>query len=798
MDIDGNPEQLIRDLEQENRTLRNRANKITHSNLVYRCLVNLNKLTSEKRDLLLSAEKICGSIVDSGAYLHAAITFLNSNNKVENTVSTGSINTDPAFKSEFDSILGDDCRRSAIENIGVSSLEIFPDKTSAGRTVLTARIYHGKRIYGFLTVVVPEDISIDSEETKLFQQVSDELGSAFFAIEREKDNRWFKYMLKKMPNYFAFISTDFRYLVVNERYSEILNTPAAELVGQRVSDFIDEKDYQERVLPMFEQCLSGEYVEYNQVVETGKTGTHQLRIFNYPYIGEDGSVQGILSHGIDITEKRSSEKDLFMFFRRISDEAQYGIAVSDLSGKLEYINKYFADICGYPPDELLGEEVRKLYPGTENDEVETMVAELIENGFSIPREMIYRRKDGTEAPLLIRGIMLYDDFNKPVQMMALAQDLSSLKKTENRLNRSEMRFRHLIDTASDTIIILTGDGIISEINSLACESLGFEREELIGKTIDTLDPNYPVKEFKDFWDAVPYDMPTTFESSHRCKTGRIIPVEIRARKLLIDNETLVISIARDITERDIVKKRMVEAVRKAEESDRLKSAFLANMSHEIRTPLNGILGFSSLMNTPGITPEKQQEYYDIIQLSGQRLLATINDLIDISRIESGSIEIDISSIEINSLLDELYSFFSPEIEAKGIEFILNKSINGELYIRTDYDKLFAILSNLLKNAIKFTNAGSISIGYKHDGEAVLFRVSDTGVGIAEEKLGTIFNRFVQADQSLTKPFEGSGLGLSICREYAEILKGAISVESKEGAGTTFIVTIPVSGDFIGS
>ena len=389
-------------------------------------------------------------------------------------------------------------------------------------------------------------------------------------------------------------------------------------------------------------------------------------------------------------------------------------------------------------------------------------------------------------------MMLYDDFNRPIQMMAMAQDLSNLKKAEEQLKRSEVRFRKLIDTATDTICILTETGVLLEINNSACDFLGYNRDELIGKSINVIDVDYTGERFTAFWMNVGYDKQATFESRHKKRNGELFPVEVSARKILLEGDTLIISIARDITERNKVKKQMIQAVRKAEESDRMKSAFLANMSHEIRTPLNGILGFSGLMNDPDISPEQQQKYYEIIQQSGHRLLSTINDLIDISRIETGAIEMEISDVEINKLFDELHSFFYPDINSKKIDFVLKKEIYEEVHIDTDYEKLYAILSNLLRNAVKFTEKGSISLSYKLNGSNIIFEVSDTGVGIASDKLSSIFNRFVQADQSLTKPYEGFGLGLSICREYTEMLDGSIIVESYEGKGTTFTVTIPTS------
>ncbi len=247
----------------------------------------------------------------------------------------------------------------------------------------------------------------------------------------------------------------------------------------------------------------------------------------------------------------------------------------------------------------------------------------------------------------------------------------------------------------------------------------------------------------------------------------------------------------DITELKKIQNDLREAKNKAEESDRLKSAFLANMSHEIRTPMNGILGFADLLSDENLSRDEINEYVAIIKKSGQRMLATINDIIDISKIESGQIDIIAGDLDINKQLEYLHNFFLPEAKKKGILLNLLKSPSGKsIKIRTDQTKFNAILTNLIKNAIKFTEKGEIQIGYQVKEKEIEFYVTDTGIGIPEDRLEAIFDRFVQADLTTTKPYEGSGLGLSISKGYIELLGGRIWTESKIGKGSTFRFTHP--------
>ena len=247
----------------------------------------------------------------------------------------------------------------------------------------------------------------------------------------------------------------------------------------------------------------------------------------------------------------------------------------------------------------------------------------------------------------------------------------------------------------------------------------------------------------------------------------------------------------DITDQKKIENELLIAKEEAEVSSRLKSAFLANMSHEIRTPMNAILGFSELLEQPELTGEKQKKYLEIIKKSGGRLLIVINDIIDISKVESGQMEILISEVNIVEQIKEVYAFFNPEATRKGISLVVNNSLsNNEIIINSDNHKINAILINLVKNAIKYCDEGTIEIGVQKKESILEFYVKDTGIGIDKNRQNAIFDRFVQADIEDERALQGSGLGLSISKAYVEMLGGEIWVESEPGNGTTFYFTIP--------
>lgn len=233
------------------------------------------------------------------------------------------------------------------------------------------------------------------------------------------------------------------------------------------------------------------------------------------------------------------------------------------------------------------------------------------------------------------------------------------------------------------------------------------------------------------------------------------------------------------------------ALEKAGEDERLKAAFFANLSYEIRTPMNGILGFTALLKKPEITGEQQQKYINVIEKSGERMMHVINDLIEISRIESGQTAVSLAPTNINEQVEFIHAFYRNEAERRGLKINYVCGLpTGDAIISTDREKIYTVLMNLLRNAIKYTQEGRIDFGYEKKDNQIVFFVKDTGIGISGEKLARIFNRFERNEKEGERQFEGAGLGLSISKAYVEMLGGKIWAESEEHTGSTFNFSIP--------
>jgi signal transduction histidine kinase len=356
-----------------------------------------------------------------------------------------------------------------------------------------------------------------------------------------------------------------------------------------------------------------------------------------------------------------------------------------------------------------------------------------------------------------------------------------------------LQTRQIIDNApfgahhytleTDNRLIFTG------ANPAADSILGIDNLQFVGKTIEEAFPPLIQTEIPSMYRKAAstgerYDTEQV-DYEHGIIRGAY---EVHAFQTSPGNMTTFFI---DITVRKRAEEAMIKAREKAEESDRLKSSFLANMSHEIRTPMNGILGFAELLKNPLLTGAEMQEYISVINKSGVRMLNIINDLIDISRIESAQLSIQLSEVNINQVTEDIFDFFKPDAEQKGLNLTFtNSKKSGKAIIKTDKEKLHAIITNLVKNAFKFTGKGSIDFGYENKGDMLNFYVKDTGVGIPPEQRDIIFERFRQGNDDLNRNYEGAGLGLFISKSYVEMLGGQIWVESNLKEGSTFNFTIP--------
>jgi PAS domain S-box-containing protein len=345
-----------------------------------------------------------------------------------------------------------------------------------------------------------------------------------------------------------------------------------------------------------------------------------------------------------------------------------------------------------------------------------------------------------------------------------------------------------------TIVITDKMGNIEYTNPKFSESTGYTLDEVKGKNPRVLQSGNQSKEYyKELWNTILEGKDWFGEFQNKRKNGEsfwesavISPITNELGEI-----AFFLAIKEDITEKKKMIEDLIHARKKAEESDRLKSAFLANMSHEIRTPLNAIIGFSELIRDPAFEPEQQDEFAQLINDSGNNLLSILSDIMDISKIEAGQVAVIKRKVSINKLINSIQKEFVRKTNKKGIEFrIFHRDPLNPVEIETDETKIRQIIVNFLGNAIKFTEKGFIELGIEPEENFVRLYVKDTGIGIPESYHEKIFERFRQVETSHTRKYGGNGLGLCISKNLIELLGGTIGMESEEGKGSTFFITIP--------
>jgi PAS domain S-box-containing protein len=366
------------------------------------------------------------------------------------------------------------------------------------------------------------------------------------------------------------------------------------------------------------------------------------------------------------------------------------------------------------------------------------------------------------------------------------------------LTASERKYRTLIEHANDAILLIgAGTLRVRDANVAAERLLGSPRERLVETTFPELCPPGEFDRYQEIFRAhIESGTPISEELHLLHADGGRIPVEISASVVEVGGERVIQGIVRDLTERRRAEAAMEEAKRLAEQANQTKSRFLANMSHELRTPLNAIIGYSEMLREEAEEGGQEAMVPDLdkIQGAGRHLLGLINDILDLSKVEAGRMELFLERLETEPFVREVASTVEPLVRQRGNALRLEIG-DAPAHLRTDATKLRQILLNLLGNAAKFTENGTVTLRVERHaaegGERVRFRVIDTGIGMTPEQVGRLFQPFTQADASTTRRYGGTGLGLTISKHFAEMMGGEVQVESEPGAGTEFRVELPV-------
>lgn len=484
-------------------------------------------------------------------------------------------------------------------------------------------------------------------------------------------------------------------------------------------------------------------------------------------------------------------------YRSLVNEIGDGIFETNTNMIITFCNNALAKMHGFSkPEEVIGHKFIEFIPEDKAIEIAGRFRNTIENEIVTESiEVEIQRPDRQTAYLWIMATIIWQN-GKVIGTRGVVRDITSQKLLE------ENKYQTLIQTSLDGFNITDFSGRFLDCNDAFCRMLGYTREEILCLNIRDIEIVESSKEIADRVKQIIETGNTRFQRLSRCKDGTVVREDINIRYIPELGE-IFFSFTRDITQQVKDKEELKVAMENAEASSMAKSEFLSNMSHEIRTPMNAIIGYIELM-TPLLADKIQRNYMESIKASGKNLLTIINDILDLSKIEAGKLELQFNYIDTDSFFNELKNIFSYRINEKGLNFIMDIHQGTPAGLYVDEVRLRQILVNLVGNAVKFTEKGYIKLSVYTENYRVtesgrnnaeeftdlIIEVEDSGIGISKEYQDAIFDSFRQLDGQNTKKYNGTGLGLPITRRLAELMNGTVSVKSELNKGSTFSVFIP--------
>jgi PAS domain S-box-containing protein len=658
----------------------------------------------------------------------------------------------------------------------------------------------------------------DVSERKTFQRELEkqnrELSIAKETAEASESK--FRLIFETNPDAINISRMDDGYFVeVNNGFENITGYTRDEVIGKSSYDINIWQNAEDR-----DKLLAGlkknGFVKNLETVFVMKDKTTKTTLISATIIEID-NVPHIISIIRDITERKLAEEALIeseQKFRAIIKTSPDGIAITSLNGTMQYVSTAMLNLWGYKHEnEMTGRHISDFIRSDYHKKASNSVEEKNRGVFVGPKEYMMLRKDGSDFICESNSSILYNKNNEPVSILIINRDITERKQAEEELQKVTERLSLATQAGGvgtweyDCINTLIWDDQQAALNGITKESFdgtldtwrnGIHPDDVERVLADVQmalsgEKDYNL-EFRVVWPNGSIHNMRAFAKVMRDASGKPMRALGTNWDITTQKETEQALLETNIQLEEAISRANQMAVQ-AESANKAKSEFLANMSHEIRTPMNSVIGFSDLLASL-ITDKKQKNYLNSIQVAGKSLLILINDILDLSKIEAGKLEIQYEAVNPHVILDEIKQIFTTKTDEKGLDFIIETDKSLPLTLILDETRLRQILVNIVGNAVKFTASGSIKLSVKkfnneknHDKIDLEISIIDTGIGIPSDQIHSIFESFSQQDGQSTKQYGGTGLGLTISKRLIEMMNGEIDVESTVGKGSCFKLTL---------
>ena len=641
------------------------------------------------------------------------------------------------------------------------------------------------RLFATRAAVEVERIQAQKNRERMNRELEDEVQKRTAALRRTQTD--FQSIFHKAG--VGIAQSDgktYQFLMVNRRFCEILGYPESELLGKTFLEITYREDIalsKEKIQQLKKRECSGFETEKRFVRKDGNViwcSINPSLVFD-----EHGEPLYFISVIQDIHLRKSLEAQLLINQTAMQTSIDAIFIVREDAG-FEFINQSACRLTGYREEELLGMGVTDIDPNFPMAVFRDFWQATVVDGFNIVKTEIIG-KQGTRIPLEIH--VTYFTGQGQAFLCCIARDLTE----RNRQQQKMLINQAALQTSSDAIFLVGPDLVFDYVNQAACRMSGYSESELLQLSVTDIDANHSPEDARKLWEHIKQVGSIKLDSELLTKEKQRVPVEVQITYFNAQGYEFHCCIARDLTERKKAEAELRHTNAELLRANTYKDEFLANMSHELRTPLHGILAMTQSLteNIYGSMTEEQKEGVQLIDECGHHLLSLINDVLDLAKIEAGRRELQIESVSVATVCQTAIKMNKQPAFAKRIR--LSQQINPDLTtIRADERGLKQILVNLLNNAVKFTPEGG-KIGLEVDSEDenhITFTVWDTGIGIEESHLESIFVPFVQGESGLTRNYGGTGLGLGLVKKLTEMHGGTVSVTSRLGQGSRFIIRLP--------